>query len=73
MSLTPTQIDTLLAALWEAYGTGTLEVRVDGKMLRYADGPDMMRRIRSLEAERSKAAGTPRPVAGYAAFGRGGA
>jgi hypothetical protein len=66
-----TQAD--LDALKEAYATGTLLVRLpDGREVRYPTGDDLLRRIRTVEAELAAAsAGQSAPVGRFATFRRG--
>jgi hypothetical protein len=60
-----------LDALRRAYASGTLRVTYDGKTVEYGSATDLLSRIRTIEGEMQASAGTPRPVAGFAAFGRG--
>jgi hypothetical protein len=60
-----------LEALRRAYASGTLRVSYDGKTVEYGSEADLKRRIETIESAIAAAQGTPRPVAGYAAFGRG--
>ncbi len=66
-----TQAD--LDALKEAYATGTLLVRMpDGREVRYPTGDDLLRRVRTVEADlAAAAAGLPAPVGRFATFRRG--
>ncbi|MFQ6552945.1 phage head-tail joining protein [Aestuariibius insulae] len=50
-----------LRLLKAAYASGVLEVRYDGKVTRYDDGPALLRRIRVVEAELAKEAGQDEP------------
>jgi len=59
-----------LAALKAAYASGVLEVRYDGISTRYDDGPALLARIRTIEAEMSAAAGRRRTMVGFASFTR---
>ena len=61
-----------LDALKEAYATGTLLVRMpDGREVRYPSGDDLLRRIRTVEADLAAAsAGQPAPVGRFATFRR---
>jgi hypothetical protein len=60
-----------LDALKSAYASGTLRVTYDGKTVEYGSADDLMKRIQTIEGAISSAAGNPRPVAGFASFGRG--
>jgi hypothetical protein len=60
-----------LDALKSAYASGTLRVTYDGKTVEYGSADDLMKRIQTIERAISLAAGNPRPVAGFASFGRG--
>lgn len=60
-----------LDALRRAYASGTLRVTYDGRTVEYGNADDLMKRIRAIEAEVEATAGRPRPVAGFAGFGRG--
>jgi hypothetical protein len=60
-----------LDALRRAYASGTLRVSYDGKTVEYGSEADLKRRIDTIESAIAAAQGKPRPVAGYAAFGRG--
>jgi len=62
--------ETELAALRRAYAAGTLRVSYDGKTMEYPSGDDLLRRIRTIEAEMRADGGRAAPVAGYAAFRR---
>ena len=60
-----------LQALRAAYSAGTLSVRLsDGSQVTYPSGDDLMRRIRTLEADLAAQSGAPRPVASFASFRR---
>lgn len=67
MSWTQSELD----ALRRAYASGTLRVSYDGKTVEYGSEADLKRRIDTIESAIAAAQGKPRPVAGYAAFGRG--
>ena len=58
-----------LAALRRAYASGTTRVSYDGKTVEYGSAEDLLGRIRTIE--RQIAGATARPIAGFAAFGRG--
>lgn len=60
-----------LSALRRAYASGTLEVRYDGKSVRYDTGEELLRRIRVIEAEMQKATGASRHMAVFTTFNRG--
>jgi hypothetical protein len=60
-----------LDALRRAYASGTLRVTYNGKTVEYGSADDLLKRIQTIENAISAASGTPRPVAGYARFGRG--
>jgi hypothetical protein len=75
MALTLEQIDSYLATLHEANGSGTLKVRFsDGREVQYRTGAELIEGIRYYEAEKVKlqtvAAGRTRPVAGFGMFRR---
>lgn len=60
-----------LDALRKAYASGVLEVRYDGKFTRYDSGPELLDRIRVIEADIARTtSGQPVHVAGYAAYRR---
>lgn len=59
-----------LAALKQAYRSGTRRVSYDGKLVEYDDEAGLRRRIAFLEAEIAGQAGSARPVAGFATFRR---
>lgn len=67
MSWSQAELDALKAA----YASGTLRVTYDGKTVEYGSADDLMKRIQTIESAINSAAGTPRPVAGFASFGRG--
>ena len=67
MPWTQTELD----ALKRAFAGGTLRVSYDGKTVEYGSADDLLKRIQTIENAISAASGTPRPVAGYAGFGRG--
>lgn len=60
-----------LSALRRAYASGTLEVRYDGKSVRYDTGAELLRRIRVIEAEMARATGASRTMAVFTTFSRG--
>ena len=60
-----------LDALKTAYASGTTRVTYDGKTVEYDSEAALLRRIQTIESAISAAGGNPRPVAGYASFGRG--
>lgn len=66
-----TQAD--LDALKEAYAAGTLRVRMpDGREVMYPSGDDLLRRIRTVEAELAAGtSGQAAPVARFATYRRG--
>lgn len=75
MALTLDQIDSFLATLQEAHGSGTMKVRFsDGREVQYRSGAELIAGIRYYEAERAKlltvTAGRVRPVAGFGKFRR---
>lgn len=75
MALTLEQIDSYLATLHEAHGSGTLKVRFsDGREVQYRSGAELIDGIRFYEGERAKllaaSAGRTRPVAGFGMFRR---
>lgn len=59
-----------LAALKAAYAKGVTEVSYDGRVVKYASGGDLARRIRVIEAEMAKNTAAARPVARFAGFAR---
>jgi hypothetical protein len=60
-----------LDALKAAYASGTTRVTYDGKTVEYDSEAALLRRIQTIESAISAAGGRPRPVAGFASFGRG--
>jgi hypothetical protein len=61
-----------LDALKRAYASGTLRVSYDGRSVEYGSADDLLKRIRTIEAEIAATSGaTKRPLAGYAGFSRG--
>ena len=60
-----------LDALRRAYASGTLRVTYNGKTVEYGSADDLLKRIQTIENAISAASGSPRPIAGYAGFGRG--
>ena len=60
-----------LDALKTAFASGTLRVRYEDKLIEYGSADDLMKRIQTIENEIRASSGNPRPVAGYASFGRG--
>jgi hypothetical protein len=67
MPFTQTELD----ALKRAYASGTLRVTFDGRTVEYGDAIDLKKRIDTIETEMAASSGRPRPVAGFAGFGRG--
>jgi hypothetical protein len=67
MSWTQAELDALKAA----YASGTLRVSYDGKTVEYASADDLKKRIQTIEGAIDAAGGNPRPIAGFASFGRG--
>ncbi len=67
MSWTQAELDALKAA----YASGTTRVTYDGKTVEYDSEAALLRRIQTIEGAINAEGGTPRPVAGYASFGRG--
>lgn len=59
-----------LAALKKAYASGVLEVRYDGINTRYDNGPALLARIRTIEADMSATSGRRRTTVGFASFSR---
>jgi hypothetical protein len=59
-----------LAALRRAFASGTLRVSYDGKTVEYGSAEDLLRRIRTIEADIA-AAGKPRPRRSLASFAKG--
>jgi hypothetical protein len=66
MAWTQTELD----ALRRAFASGTTKVSYDGQTVEYGSADDLLSRIRLIEREMAGAAGRPRPVAGFARFGR---
>ena len=60
-----------LDALRRAYASGTLRVSYDGRSVEYGSAADLLRRIRTIEAEMASAAGRPIPRRSLAAFRKG--
>jgi hypothetical protein len=60
-----------LDALKTAYASGTTRVTYEGKTVEYDSEAALLRRIQIIEGAINAAAGTARPVAGFASFGRG--
>ena len=50
-----------LDALRKAYASGTLRVSYDGRSVEYGSEADLLRRIRTIEAEMAAAEGRPKP------------
>lgn len=67
MSWSQAELDALKAA----YASGTLMVRYGDNRVDYGSADDLMKRIQTIENEIRSLSGTPRPIAGYASFGRG--
>lgn len=63
--------ETELAALRKAYAAGTVEVRYDGRTVRYDSGEALLRRIRVIEADIAAATGAPRNMSTFTTFNRG--
>jgi hypothetical protein len=62
--------DTELAALKQAYASGTLRVSYDGKSVEYGSAADLLSRIRTIERAMSGQT-NPLPIVGFTSFGRG--
>jgi hypothetical protein len=60
-----------LQALKRAYASGTLRVSYEGKTVEYGSAEDLLRRIRTIEAEMAADAGKPRPTRSLASFRKG--
>ena len=60
-----------LDGLKKAYASGALRVTYDGKTVEYGSENDLIRRIRTIEAEMAAAAGTPKPRRSLASFRKG--
>ena len=60
-----------LAALRRAYASGTLRVSYEGKTVEYGSAEDLLRRIRTIEAEMAAADGSPKPKRSLATFRKG--
>ncbi|THD71381.1 hypothetical protein E7681_17905 [Thalassobius vesicularis] len=60
-----------LAALKQAYASGTTRVSYDGKSVDYGTAADLLRRIRVIEAELAATVGRPRPRRSFASFSKG--
>ncbi len=60
-----------LDALKRAYASGTLRVSYDGKTVQYGSEADLLKRIRTIEAEMAAAAGQPKPRRSLASFRKG--
>ncbi|WP_319825852.1 phage head-tail joining protein [Thalassovita sp.] len=60
-----------LAALKQAYASGTTRVSYDGKSVDYGTAADLLRRIRVIEAELAATAGRSRPRRSFASFSKG--
>jgi hypothetical protein len=60
-----------LAALRRAYASGTLRVSYEGKTVEYGSAEDLLRRIRTIEAEMAVADGKPKPKRSLATFRKG--
>ena len=69
MAFTQTELNLLKSA----YASGVTRVTYDGKTTEYGNAADLLSRIRVIDAEIAAGTGTARPVAGFAAFNRGGA
>jgi hypothetical protein len=60
-----------LDALKRSYASGTLRVSYEGKTVEYGSETDLIRRIRTIEAEMAVLAGKPRPRRSLARFAKG--
>ena len=67
MTWTQTELD----ALTQAYASGTLRVSYDGKTVEYGAEADLLRRIRTIEAEMAAAEGRPNPKRSFVTFRKG--
>lgn len=67
MSWTQAELDALKAA----YASGTLRVTYEGRTVEYGSEADLKRRIETIQSAIAATEGKPRPIAGYAGFGRG--
>ncbi|HZP21446.1 MAG TPA: gpW family head-tail joining protein [Bauldia sp.] len=66
-----TYSETELAALRRAYSSGTLRVSYDGRTVEYGSADDLLKRIRTIEAELATAAGRPKRSTALATFRKG--
>lgn len=64
MAWTQSELDDLKAA----YSQGVLSVKHGDKVVQYANGEDMLRRINEIQAELNQAASNRRPTAGAVRF-----
>jgi hypothetical protein len=60
-----------LDALKRAYASGTLRVSYEGKTVEYGSEADLIRRIRTIEAEMAVLGGNPKPRRSLARFAKG--
>lgn len=60
-----------LDALRKAYASGTLRVSYDGRSVEYGSEADLLRRIRTIEAEMAAADSRPKPRRSLVAFRKG--
>ena len=67
MSWTQTELDLLK----QAYASGILTVRYDGKTTQYGSDTDLLRRIRTLERAINASTGNARATRSFAKFSKG--
>ena len=60
-----------LDALKRSYASGTLRVSYEGKTVEYGSEADLIRRIRTIEAEMAVLAGKPKTRRSLARFAKG--
>ncbi len=60
-----------LDALKRSYASGTLRVSYEGKTVEYGSEADLIRRIRTIEAEMAGLAGKPKARRSLARFAKG--
>ena len=60
-----------LEALLRAYAAGALRVTFDGRTVEYGTAPDLLSRIRWIEAQMAAARGRPRVRVSLATFSKG--
>jgi hypothetical protein len=60
-----------LDALKRAYASGTLRVSYEGKTVEYGSEADLIRRIRTIEAEMAVLGGKPKARRSLARFAKG--